>query len=237
MDNDKYEDIVNAVYTHDLYGYKTDVKLDFVQYRNNGTIALQLLSRSDEDEMPYMGTDKEFCSPYAVVTVNLPDSDTLAVNEQFVDENNLPGIGQWLLNTGIAYPTEHFCQSGYCTYQAYAFNVPDRILNETLSCREDCVAQNLIDVIENSNLKPDEVNERGELYNLKAAGEHPDPPVIVYKGTDPEHLGKKNDIFLLAYHREKGEQMWRFRNLPSSVRRQVTDSIAMAVRQSSRLKR
>lgn len=235
----KYEDIVNAVYRHDIFGHQTEVMLRFAQYRNNGTMAVQMMCRPDIDEMPGEETLGEFCSPYGTVTVNLPESDTLAVNEQFVDSNNLPGIGQWLLNSGIAVPTEHIAQSGYCTYQAYAFKVPDRIIAETLSAREDCIAKGLVELIDNSNLKPSEVNERGELYKIKAAGDHPDPVVIVYRGTDPnpKGLGPKTDIFLLSRYRGRYEQMWRFRNLPSEVRRQVAHSIGEAVRNSCRLKR
>jgi hypothetical protein len=57
----------------------TEVKLSFESYRNNGTLAVEMITVPDEDL-------------YAVITVNLCcplQTDRLA----FVDENNLPGIG------------------------------------------------------------------------------------------------------------------------------------------------
>ena len=60
----------------------TEVKLSFESYRNNGTLAVEMITVPDEDL-------------YAVITVNLCcplQTDRLA----FVDENNLPGIGAWL---------------------------------------------------------------------------------------------------------------------------------------------
>jgi len=234
MDN-RNEELVNAVYRHNLFECDTEVKLSFVNYSTNGTLALQLLSRPEYDEFS-PGEELPFEEPYATVTVNLPESDRLAANEQFVDENNLPGIGDWLVENGIARPTEYSARSGYCTYQAYAFNVTDKILSETVSRREDSIADNLISLIEQSGLKYDEKNERGELYNLNTGSGLP-TPIIIYRGTDPENMGRRNDVFLLATHREKGEQMWRFRNLPQQTRREVAEAIGQAIRQSRGIRR
>ena len=66
----------------------TEVKLSFYSYRNNGTLAVEMITVPDEDL-------------YAVITVNLCcplQTDRLA----FVDENNLPGIGAWRRKNKIA---------------------------------------------------------------------------------------------------------------------------------------
>ena len=78
-------------------------------YANNGTLAIEMLCEDDN----------EF---YDVITVNL-DSFLQSEELAFVDDNNLPGIGQWLESNGIAAPTG-FCQaSGFCKYQLYEFYI------------------------------------------------------------------------------------------------------------------
>ena len=92
------------------YNYNgLNVYLKATSYANNGSLAVQMLS----------GDDNEF---YDVITVNL---GSFLQTEQlaFVDDNNLPGIGQWLESNGIAAPTG-FCQtSGFCKYQLYEFHI------------------------------------------------------------------------------------------------------------------
>lgn len=89
----------------------TEVSLNFTTYRNNGTLAVEMNSVTDEDS-------------FGVITVNLNcplQSDRLA----FVDENNYPGIGAWLQNNGIATPLGYRQRSGFCTYELFAFhNLP-----------------------------------------------------------------------------------------------------------------
>ena len=86
----------------------TEVKLSFESYRNNGTLAVEMVTVPDEE-------------PYAVITVNLCcplPTDRLA----FVDENNLPGIGAWLKRNKIATPLGYKQRSGFCQYELYSFN-------------------------------------------------------------------------------------------------------------------
>jgi hypothetical protein len=86
----------------------TEVKLSFESYRNNGTLAVEMITVPDEDL-------------YAVITVNLCcpfQTDRLA----FVDENNLPGIGAWLKRNKIATPLGYKQRSGFCQYELYSFN-------------------------------------------------------------------------------------------------------------------
>lgn len=231
MQGQNYEEVVSAIYKHRIGSQETDVKLDVASYRNNGTLAVQLFCRS----MDYMGdspSDEQFPfeDPYAVVTVNLPESERLAANEQFVDSNNLPDIGKWLVQNNIAVPTEHIAQSGYCTYQAYAFHLPERLIKNVITSREDSIAERLINEIESSGMKPAEKNERGELYNMSVYGKDSPASIVVYKGTSPKELGEKKDIFFLAHHSSKGEQMWRFRNLPEGVRKDIATQIGNAIR-------
>ena len=86
----------------------TEVKLSFESYRNNGTLAVEMITVPDEDLS-------------AVLTVNLCcplQTDRLA----FVDENNLPGIGAWLKRNKIATPLGYKQRSGFCQYELYSFN-------------------------------------------------------------------------------------------------------------------
>ena len=86
----------------------TEVKLSFESYRNNGTLAVEMITVPDEDL-------------YAVITVNLCcplQTDRLA----FVDENNLPGIGAWLRKNKIASPLGYKERSGFCQYELYNFH-------------------------------------------------------------------------------------------------------------------
>ena len=86
----------------------TEVKLSFESYRNNGTLAVEMITVPDE-------------ALYAVITVNLCcplQTDRLA----FVDENNLPGIGAWLKRNKIATPLGYKQRSGFCQYELYSFN-------------------------------------------------------------------------------------------------------------------
>ena len=78
---------------------------------------------------------KQFCEPFGVITVNLFESGILPYNVQFVDENNLPGIGAWLKKNGIAEPTGVHSRSGYCMYEAYSFKIPEKALREIIDRR------------------------------------------------------------------------------------------------------
>lgn len=115
-----------------------DVMCSVASYANNGTLAVQLFNRPDLPEGFPMPSDpkKIFCEPFGVVTVNIFESSYLPHNVQFVDENNLPGIGAWLRSNGIAEPTGLHSRSGYCMYEAYRFNVPEKALKEVIERRQ-----------------------------------------------------------------------------------------------------
>ena len=111
-----------------------EVKCNFASYRHNGTLALELLCKPD---FPMLNGRDEFCMPYGVATVNLDASGMLPINVQFIDENNMPGLGRWLQQNKIAEPTRIHVRSGYVTYQAYAFNAPHESLSEVESRRRE----------------------------------------------------------------------------------------------------
>ena len=115
-----------------------EVMCSLASYTNNGTLALQLFNKPDIPEryLPSGDPKKLFCEPFGVVTVNLFESGLLPYNVQFVDENNLPGIGAWLRSNGIAEPTGLHSRSGYCMYEAYRFNVPEKALKEVIERRQ-----------------------------------------------------------------------------------------------------
>lgn len=80
-------------------------------YSENGTLAIQLID-VDEHEL------------FAIITVNLPFSDTLESNQQFINTNDLPNIGEWLTENGIAKKVKGAtATSGFCTYPVYEFDL------------------------------------------------------------------------------------------------------------------
>ena len=116
----------------------TEVMCSVASYTNNGTLAIQLFNKPDMPEGFPLPDDprKQFCEPFGVVTVNLFESGILPYNVQFVDENNLPGIGAWLRQNGIAQPTGMHAASGYCLYEAYRFNLDAKDLREVIDRRQ-----------------------------------------------------------------------------------------------------
>ena len=115
-----------------------EVMCSLASYTNNGTLALQLFNKPDLPDGYPLPEDprKLFCEPFGVVTVNLFESGLLPYNVQFVDENNLPGIGAWLRQNGIAKPTGYLAASGYCLYEAYRFNISEKDLKEVIDRRQ-----------------------------------------------------------------------------------------------------
>jgi hypothetical protein len=135
------------IYDIEMFGVSSRVKLDYASYGCNGTLALQLMCQPDEDEMGYYAqfggmSEETFVSPYGVATVNLPDSRHLPPDEQFVDENNLPGIGDWLQRNNIAKPTGQVGFSGYCRYPVYKFNAPREALENMIRARQETARKN-----------------------------------------------------------------------------------------------
>lgn len=124
------------------YGRTYEVKLDWEAYRNNGTLALQLNNKPAEEDMQYYAeeisqTNNPYVEPYGVVTVNLPESEHLPNDTQFVDVNNLPGVEKWLVENNIAKPAGIIARSGYCAYPAFKFNAPKEALQKVVERKQE----------------------------------------------------------------------------------------------------
>lgn len=79
------------------------VTLSKSEYLTDGTLAVLMERENGEDD---------------VITVNLRspfESDTMA----FLDENNHPGIGQWMCDNQLAIPMGVTIRSGFCQYWLY----------------------------------------------------------------------------------------------------------------------
>lgn len=138
--NVRPEPDLDKAYAIRLPGCEAEVKLKYNTYANNGTLALQLDSRPSDEELEMMGLDipKEeipYDSPFATVTVNLPESEILPPDEQFVKENGQNGMGEWLQRNGIAEPSGMIAFSGYCSYMSYKFNIPQHIYENVVGER------------------------------------------------------------------------------------------------------
>lgn len=124
-----------TVFPISVFGLEEDVKLFWEVYSCNGTLALQLNCKpAEEDEAMFRrgmdNSDEVYIEPFGIVTVNLPESEFMPANVQFVDTNNLPGIDRWLMENKIAEPTGVIARSGYCAYQAFKFNAPKEALQK-----------------------------------------------------------------------------------------------------------
>ena len=91
--------------SREAYNYNgTKVYLQKEEYRNNGTLAVLIYKEDGE--------------LYGCITVNLNhplQSDTLA----FLDENNMPGIGNWLTKNKLGIAMGVNARSGFCNYPLY----------------------------------------------------------------------------------------------------------------------
>ena len=87
------------------------VVVEFDEYSSTSAIAVSLFLSDCRDL-------------YDVITVNLQESVFLPYGTQFVDVNNNPKIGEWLIKNNLAKPTGLICHSGFCSYPAYSFNLP-----------------------------------------------------------------------------------------------------------------
>jgi len=94
------------------YSGEIDVAFTIHEYVMGG-VAVEMLSK-EHDEW----SNEDVWEPYAVITRFILSVDK---DEAFVDENNLPGIGEWLESNGLAEATGYGCPSGYCVYPLYKF--------------------------------------------------------------------------------------------------------------------
>lgn len=90
-----------------INNYEVDVKKD--SYVDNKSLAVYLETKKKE--------------LYAVLTVNIHDSDFCDKDCQFVDVNNCPWAPKFLQDNDLAHPTGRFGDSGFCVYPEYKFNL------------------------------------------------------------------------------------------------------------------
>ena len=83
------------------------------KYQNNGRLAIILLAKDKYDGDPVFGN----------VTVNLDDGLEWGPEYAYLDTNNLPGIEECMMESGLAVPTGMYCRSGYCRYPLFKFDL------------------------------------------------------------------------------------------------------------------
>lgn len=116
----------NLYYAVPNYGEPVEVSVRYDEYNDNSSLAVLLYTRPKDDFgpdgeiMPGFGGLEEL---YAVITVNLPESDLLPWDTQFIDNNNHPWAYKWLIDNDIAEPTGLICRSGFCSYPAMKFHI------------------------------------------------------------------------------------------------------------------
>jgi len=92
---------------HTMWGIEKDCTLSVGKYDNNGHIAIQIWC---ED------------GPFATLTVNLPATKKLPMNQAFVDTNNFPGGPALIKQLGIGKRIAGSAVSGFCSYPLYEFD-------------------------------------------------------------------------------------------------------------------
>ena len=110
------------------------VVIRFNEYEASSALAVALYSLPDDIQSAGEDlTDDDFSELYAVLTVNLPESESLARGTQFIDTNNHPWAYGWLIDNGLAEPAGIFGKSGFCVYPAMKFTLENADSPE--SCR------------------------------------------------------------------------------------------------------
>ena len=88
-----------------LYSYQGQkVFLRKEEYRDNDTLAVCMFKDNGE--------------PYGPITVNL-DSPLQSCEHAFLDENNMPRIGKWLMKKKLGIDMGVKAASGFCSYPLY----------------------------------------------------------------------------------------------------------------------
>ena len=204
-------------YNSPYNGEKLDVRLEALTYGHNGTLAISMVCHTrsimEIEELTRMGMSWEAADEmedYATLTVNLEGSDRLPLNVQFIDENNLPGIGDWLEKNGIAQPTGLKARSGWCEYPAYAFNLPKEKLEEVLQQRMKKSPLHTGEVLkpldkESAKALKDDLDRCMTLYELKDSW-HMMPEPVRDQITFPESIA----IDGKEYHTVKEWEQERF---------------------------
>lgn len=89
----------------------TKVSVKYSRYMNNNRLALALF---DEEQ-----------SPYATLTVNVPEEELSNEHCAFIDTNNLPEAPEFLDKYELGKFTGRWACSGFCMYPEYEFHKED----------------------------------------------------------------------------------------------------------------
>ena len=111
-------------YELEMFGNTYKIAIEYTNYNSNNSLAVILnnvyTDEFEDDEDTEEGSEPEV-EEFAVLSVNLDASSRLKPNEAYIDENNLPNIGAWLVANGIAKPKGVSARSGWCSYPLYEF--------------------------------------------------------------------------------------------------------------------
>ena len=108
-------------YELEMFGNTYKIAIEFSEYNSNNSLAVILNNVYDEFEDDEEEESEPEVEEFAVLSVNLDESSRLKPNEAYIDENNLPNIGAWLVANGIAKPKGVSARSGWCSYPLYEF--------------------------------------------------------------------------------------------------------------------
>jgi hypothetical protein len=98
--------------TLNFKGYEIAFKLS--NYCDNGVLAIVV----------YEYTSYGCAYQYGVASVNINDM-IFGVNQTYIDENNNPGMTQFLVDNGLVTPTGYIGRSGYCQYPLVEVNIEE----------------------------------------------------------------------------------------------------------------
>ena len=92
------------------YGHEYRVRIEASKYQSNGTLALSLITDTEE--------------PYCNLTVNIDESIIWADDKTaFVDTNNCPWAEEFITKNGLGEFYGYNGRSGFCLYPLFKFNM------------------------------------------------------------------------------------------------------------------
>lgn len=90
-----------------FYDEEYDLCFIITQYADNGTLAVEAYDPKE--------------GPFATVTVNLPESDELESDQQYLDMNNSQNLVLAMAKEGYIVLTNKVAFSGFCAYPMGVF--------------------------------------------------------------------------------------------------------------------
>lgn len=139
--------MMNKPQTLNFRGYEIAFKLS--NYCDNGVLAIVV----------YEYTSYGCAYQYGVASVNIDDM-IFGVNQTYIDENNNPGMTQFLVDNGLVTPTGYIGRSGYCQYPLVEVNI-EEILKYCIIDDEDAEEA---EEAENQAEGPDEEDDNVQSF-------------------------------------------------------------------------